>query len=335
MSILGSTQQRSILGGDLSQPPVPWRSNKAVTMAALGMLGAPTLDQGIQRAASLVPAGLDANTAWQKSTQDRMDRDKRAAAMSAWMRSQSGLNLSPEEQSVLAGSPEVGEALFGASLKKRVEPPAEQWQSLTDPAARLAAGIPETDTRPAQRSTTTGEVRFPGGGGTSVNVNTGEKLTEGQSKDVNYYSRGRYANAELTPQLEQELTSLPQSLWSDVPIVGNYGKTAEYQTAKRAASEFLAVILRKDTGAAVTPAEFALYGPMYLPEPGDTPQVVEAKRAARERALSSLKLGLGTARPLADEIDQQFAVEQEQKAAPAAQPGGAPATAAPDPLGIR
>ncbi len=119
----GSTAQGPILGGGQQMPRVPWGQNRAVTMAALGMLGAPTLNQGVQRAASLVPAGLDANTAWQKSTQDRMDRDKRAAAMSAWMRSQSGLNLSPEEQSVLAGSPEVGEALFGASLKKRFEPP--------------------------------------------------------------------------------------------------------------------------------------------------------------------------------------------------------------------
>ena len=79
-SILAGGGQGSILGG----PRIPWSQNKAVTMAALGLIGQPTLQAGFQNAARFVPAGMDANAAWQKSEQDRLDRQKRSAAMNAW-----------------------------------------------------------------------------------------------------------------------------------------------------------------------------------------------------------------------------------------------------------
>jgi hypothetical protein len=83
-------------------------------------------------------------------------------------------------------------------------------------------------------------------------------------------------------------------------------QTPEYQMADVAGREFLAVILRKDTGAAVTPAEYDQYGPMYLPRYGDRPETVARKRAMRARAIQSIKLGLGTAANLADPIDERY-----------------------------
>jgi hypothetical protein len=50
--------------------------------------------------------------------------------------------------------------------------------------------------------------------------------------------------------------------------------------------------LRKDTGAAITEQEQSLYGKTYLPQPGDGPQVLEAKRQARIRAVEALKSGM-------------------------------------------
>lgn len=49
-------------------------------------------------------------------------------------------------------------------------PATDKWEALTDPAARAAAGIPESDTRPAQRNVATGEVKFPGGATTNINM---------------------------------------------------------------------------------------------------------------------------------------------------------------------
>jgi hypothetical protein len=150
-------------------------------------------------------------------------------------------------------------------------------------------------------------------GATNVNVNGDQKLTEGQSKDVNFYSRGKYANADLE-QNEEALLSLGGNMASGAGVVGNYLKDPKYRQAERAGREVLAVILRKDTGAAVTEQEFDLYGPMYLPWPGDDAQTILDKREARNRAMGAIKLGGGTARPIFDEIDKEFEANMPKRA---------------------
>lgn len=125
------------------------------------------------------------------------------------------------------------------------------------------------------------------------------KLTEGQSKDVNYFRRGLSAHQELSqPEMEQALLQWTDSIAGNFGVLGRKFQDAEYQQAKRAADEFLAMVLRKDTGAAVTAQEFELYGPIYLPMPGDKPEVIAAKRNAREQFLRGMEMGAGTAGPL-------------------------------------
>jgi len=143
-------------------------------------------------------------------------------------------------------------------------------------------------------------------GAPSVTVNGDMKLTEGQSKDVNYYSRGAGANKELAT-LENALLDVQSQVGGSVPVVGNWLKDPKYRLAERSAREFLAIVLRKDTGAAVTQQEFDLYGPMYLPMPGDQPADVKAKSVARARVLQAIKRGAGTAREIYDGIDAELA----------------------------
>jgi hypothetical protein len=126
-----------------------------------------------------------------------------------------------------------------------------------------------------------------------------EKLTEGQSKDINYYRRAFSANQELSdPAMEAALGQFTDDFAGNFGGVGRLFQDAEYQKGKRAANEFLAMVLRKDTGAAVTAEEFAMYGPMYIPMPGDKPEVVEAKRNARQQFLSGMEMGSGSAASL-------------------------------------
>ena len=66
-------------------------------------------------------------------------------------------------------------------------------------------------------------------------------------------------------------------------------------------NEFMTALLRKDTGAAVTDQEFALYGPLYLPQPGDDKQTLALKSEARQRAIDGVRKGLGPAQILAAE----------------------------------
>jgi len=50
--------------------------------------------------------------------------------------------------------------------------------------------------------------------------------------------------------------------------------------------------LRKDTGAAITQEENEQYGKVYLPQLGDSPEVLKTKRAARKRAIIALEAGM-------------------------------------------
>jgi hypothetical protein len=152
---------------------------------------------------------------------------------------------------------------------------------------------------------------------TNITLND-QKLTEGQSKDVGFYYRGSLANEDLG-SIEQSLTQIDQNVAAQFGTFGKFYTSPEFKQAKRAASEFLAVILRKDTGAAVTEQEFDLYGPMYLPGPGEDPQTLAAKREARTRALDAIYMGLGTARNLGDEVRTEVA---KRRAAPPAAPSG-------------
>ena len=139
----------------------------------------------------------------------------------------------------------------------------------------------------------TGEVSFQQGG----NI---KPLTEGQSKDATYSTRAEGA-LPIIDSMGEALTSLPQSMGAGLPVVGNYTKTKEYQQAEQAGNEFLQAVLRKDTGAAITSNEMAEYGSVYLPRPGDGPELLEQKKQSRRRALAAMKAGMTPQAILAQE----------------------------------
>lgn len=130
----------------------------------------------------------------------------------------------------------------------------------------------------------TGAVSFQQGG----NI---KPLTEGQSKDTVYATRAAGA-LPLIDRYGDALTNFGESVAGEVPGVGNYMKSPEFQQAEQAGKEFLQAILRKDTGAAITPAETNEYGTVYLPRPGDSPEVLAQKKASRERAINALEAGM-------------------------------------------
>jgi muramidase (phage lysozyme) len=158
-------------------------------------------------------------------------------------------------------------------------------------------------------------LKAPEGGNPVANP----KLTEGQSKDLNYALRGE----DLLPLLEEQdkaLTEFFSANASKVPVVGNLLKSDQYRQAEQTGRELLAAILRKDTGAAVTEGEMSLYSGMYLPQPGDDQKTIEQKRAGRSRAIEGIKLGIGPARILLEQrksLDSNKPKADAKDAAPA------------------
>ncbi|WP_269497849.1 hypothetical protein [Castellaniella sp. S9] len=132
----------------------------------------------------------------------------------------------------------------------------------------------------------------------TVSVTTGGaksgKLTEQQSKDLVYLTRGEAASPILD-KLGSQLADPAQRAGGAIPLVGNFTVSPDFQRADQAGREFLAAILRKDTGAAITSQEFDIYGKMYLPQPGDSPEVLAQKRTSRRTALDAIRSGLGAA----------------------------------------
>ena len=158
-----------------------------------------------------------------------------------------------------------------------------------------------------------------GGGGTGIRVNpqTGEvefvqgdvKFTEQQSKDIGYATRMR-GTLEPLVGLDNELTSITQKIIDQDPtgfVRGKFGRP-EYQVAENLGQQFLTGILRKDTGAAIQAWENSLYGRAYLPQPGDSNELIAQKRAARELAVLGIEQGLPASAIMARDKALQEAV---------------------------
>lgn len=168
-------------------------------------------------------------------------------------------------------------------------------------AQEVAAGrepLPYLDFVNAQRGSGLSVTTNPDGT-TTVTQGGPAKLGEQQSKDVVYYTRGLDANSMLNG-VEENLTNWGQENAGKIPLgLGNYLREPAFRQAKIAADAFLTAVLRKDTGAAITDQEFEIYGPIFLPVPGDDPQAIQTKRRMRDVALLAIKGGLGTADAIA------------------------------------
>lgn len=118
----------------------------------------------------------------------------------------------------------------------------------------------------------------------------GQSPNESDTKTAGYAHRLVSANDNL---LALEANGIdkptPQLLISQKNGVTQLVITNEHDRQfVQASKEWLAPILRKDTGAAVTDGEFAYYANIYIALPGDTPAVLEQKRRARLVATEGL-----------------------------------------------
>jgi hypothetical protein len=121
----------------------------------------------------------------------------------------------------------------------------------------------------------------------------GKPLTEGQSKDTVYATRAEGALTVLN-EYDVALANLGDKALNVDPtgLLRGPMQSTDFQLAQQAGDEFLQAILRKDTGASITASEQALYGVTYLPQLGDSPEVIAQKRQSRQRALEAIKAGL-------------------------------------------
>jgi hypothetical protein len=71
------------------------------------------------------------------------------------------------------------------------------------------------------------------------------------------------------------------------------GPSAEQQQVDQARRNFVTANLRKESGAAISPAEFETEEKKYFPQVGDAPPVIKQKRDARELAIRAMNIQSG------------------------------------------
>jgi hypothetical protein len=282
-------------------------SDAAAALAVGLMSGNGNMDSMARGLAGYTIAKKDEREKLQQGDQyvrQRMAEEDRKKALNDYLKGLSG--VSDEQRAYLASDPEAGRAVAADSMapKEYKAPTVQDFydeQTGTNYKAQWNPQTGEWDKVGGTKAPSGGmEIVTNPDGTTTVRYGGQQKLTEGQSKDVGYLTRGIAANDTLG-SYEKALTGTQDAVAAALPGVGNMVVSKEYQMGDQAGREFLAAILRKDTGAAVTQQEFDLYGKMYLPRPGDGPDVLEQKRIARARALEGIDRGLGQARNLVPE----------------------------------
>lgn len=122
-----------------------------------------------------------------------------------------------------------------------------------------------------------------------------------QKQALAFYNRGKEALGILD-QSDNNGHTLEDRIASVNPALAAYGqrtinalKGSDRQKYEQAQRAFTQAKLRKESGAAISTSEYQSDAQTYFAQPGDTPDVVANKKAAREGVLAGLKFQAGPA----------------------------------------
>lgn len=141
-------------------------------------------------------------------------------------------------------------------------------------------------------------------------------LTEFQGKAALFGSRAAAAS-DLIDKVGAGEAGAAKTLqyWQDVPLAGraaNVMASPQAQSLAQAQRDFVNAVMRLESGATISPSEFANASQQYFPQPGDSPQVIAQKKNNREMAIEGLS-------KLAGPSGSEFVKTQRSAAQ---QPGG-------------
>ena len=194
------------------------------------------------------------------------------------------------------------------------------------PEKPTAGHILETDTGPMLIDTRTGQARPIMAGGQALVG--GKPLTESQGNATAFGMRMKESNqlindleakgvsntgivrstiggiAGMTPFIGDKLQQGVQSSMNVLPgVLG--GPSSEQQQVDAARKNFVTAVLRKESGAAISPTEFYTEAQKYFPQPGDSSAVIKQKSHARETAIKAMEMQAGPGKRQIEQITNQ------------------------------
>lgn len=122
-------------------------------------------------------------------------------------------------------------------------------------------------------------------------------LNQEQANALTFATRMQAADGILADLAKNGTTQLGMvhRVAGMLPIVGdaaaaatNGTQSAAQQQVEQAQRDFINAVLRRESGAAISSGEFANGAQQYFPQPGDKPEVIKQKSAARARVIQGM-----------------------------------------------
>ncbi len=129
-----------------------------------------------------------------------------------------------------------------------------------------------------------------------------------QGKNTGFLMRAQDAEKVISAN-ESEGTSMWNKAAANMPLgAGNYMISQDAQKLNQAKRDFINAVLRQESGAVISPEEFANAEQQYFPQPGDGPDVLKQKAQNRKNAVEGFRIRSG---PGADVVDKQQAAQPQ------------------------
>lgn len=185
--------------------------------------------------------------------------------------------------------------------RKRVLEDQKEERKNTLAIAQLAAinGAPNNVVSRIASANTQEEALSNAGSWLQKTGSGSSNFTQAQYTAQGFADRVSEANTIIS-QIGSQFTGMLSGLAGRLP---NSLKSADRQQFEQAQRNFINAVLRRESGAAISPSEFDSAALQYFPQPGDSPEVLQQKQQNRETVLRSLQREGGITNPLEIGLD--------------------------------
>lgn len=138
-----------------------------------------------------------------------------------------------------------------------------------------------------------------------VDVSGGANLNVSQGQNSGFLLRAQDADKVISG-LDNEGTSIWNKIANKAPLgLGNYVVSDDAQKLDQAKRDFINAVLRQESGAVISPEEFANADKQYFPQPGDSEAVIQQKANNRQNAIQGFRLRSGPGAQAVDKLKQE------------------------------
>jgi hypothetical protein len=140
---------------------------------------------------------------------------------------------------------------------------------------------------------------FNGGDVVQVNSRTGQMARRSQDRPERMFNQQQSLAAEFANRMiaaDQAIDRVSgegfqgnEMTRGDIPVVGGVLRGSRERRYDQAVDDFITAVLRRESGAAISAAEFETAYRQYFPSLGDDPATIEQKRALRQRQIQNMQ----------------------------------------------